>query len=61
MEQSAAVGGDVLVVAGAGAEKGAELVIASTEPLGGPEGLEAAHTSDPAFHAPMILLQPIIL
>jgi hypothetical protein len=37
MKQSAAVGGDVLAVAGAGAEKGTELVIASTEPRGGPE------------------------
>ena len=35
MEQSAAVGGDALVVAGAGAERGAELVMPSTEPLGG--------------------------
>src|SRR4051794_37951294 len=37
MEQSAAVGGDGLVVAGAEAEEGAELVIASTEPRGGAE------------------------
>ncbi len=44
MEQTAAVGGDMLVVAGAEAEKGAELVIPSTEPLGGPECLEAPHT-----------------
>src|SRR5215217_3391396 len=61
MEQAAAIGGDVLVVAIATAEKGAELVVGSTEPIRGVECLEAAHTSDPAFHAPMILLQPIVL
>jgi len=45
MEQPAAVGRDVLAVAGAEAEKGAELVIPWTEPLGGPEEpyLEADH------------------
>src|SRR5919202_2366561 len=61
MEQSAAVGGNVLAVASAEAEKGAELVIASTEPRGGPEILEAPHTSDPTFHAPVILLQSVVL
>lgn len=61
MEQSAAVGGNGLAVAGAEAEKGAELVIASTEPIGRPEILEAPHTSDPAFHAAVILLQPVVL
>src|SRR5215211_8223659 len=61
MEQAAAISGDVLVVAIATAEKGAELVVASAEPIRGVECLEAAHTSDPAFHAPMILLQPIVL
>src|SRR5215213_7927589 len=60
MEQSA-VGGNVLAVAGAEAEKSAELVIASTEPRGGPEILEAPHTSDPAFYAAVILLQPVVL
>src|SRR5215212_608200 len=60
MEQSAAVGGNVLAVAGAEAEKGAELVIASTEPRGGPEILEAPHTSDPAFHAAVVLLEPTV-
>ena len=61
MKQSAAVGGDVLVVAIATAEKGAEFIVSSTEPLRGPDFLEAAHTPDPAFHAAMILLQPIVL
>jgi hypothetical protein len=60
-EQSAAVVRNVLVVAGAGAEKGAELIVSSTEPLGGPEGLEAAHTSCAPFHAAVVLLQPVVL
>jgi hypothetical protein len=47
MKQSAAVGGDVLVVAIATAEKGAEFIVSSTEPLRGPDLLEPAHTSDP--------------
>ena len=33
VKQATAAGGDVLVVAGAGAEEVAELVVASTEPL----------------------------
>jgi hypothetical protein len=61
MEQAAAVGGDVLVVAGAGAERGAELIVSSTEPLRGPEDLDAPHTSDPAFHAAVVLLEPVVL
>ena len=61
MKQTAAVGGNRLAMAGADTEKGAELVIASTEPFGSPECFEAAHTSDPAFDAPVILLQPVVL
>jgi hypothetical protein len=49
------VGGD-----GAEAEEGAEFVIPSTKPLGGTECLEASHTSDPTFDAPVILLQAIV-
>ncbi len=60
MEQAATVGGNVLAMAGAEAEKGAELVIPSTEPRGGLEGLEAPHTSDPTFHAAVVLLEPIV-
>ena len=61
MKQSAAVGGDALVVAGAGAERGAELVMPSTEPRGGPERLEGPHTPGPAPQAAVALLQPVVL
>src|SRR3954471_21605620 len=57
VKQATAAGGDVLVVAGAGAEEVAELVIASTEALRGCEALEPAHTSRAPFHAPVVLLQ----
>jgi hypothetical protein len=60
MKQAAAIGGDMLVVAVAETKKGAELVISAAEPLGRGEALEASHTSDPAFDAAMILLQPIV-
>ena len=56
VKQATAAGGDGLVVAGAEAEEVAELVVASTEPLGGGEALEAAHTSCTPFHAPVVLL-----
>ena len=59
MKQAAADGGDRLAVASAQTETGAALVIASAEPLGGIESLEAAHTLDPTFDAPVILLQAI--
>jgi MFS family permease len=57
---AAVAGGDILVVAGAGAEVVAKLVIASTEPLSGREAHEGRHTSNTAFHAAMILFQPVI-
>jgi hypothetical protein len=60
VKQATAVGGDMLVVTRAEAEKGAELVVASTEPIGGPERLEAPHTSDPAPHAAVVLLDSSI-
>jgi len=59
MEQAAAVGGDVLAVAGAGAENGAELVMPSAQPRRRPECLEAPHTPGPALHAAVVLLEPI--
>jgi hypothetical protein len=61
MKQTAAVGRDVLVVTRAQAEEVAELIVSSTESRRSPEFLEAAHTSDTAFHAPMVLLQPVVL
>ena len=54
MEQAAAVGRDMLVVAGAGTEKVAELIIAATEAFGRGEALEAAHASDAAFDAAVV-------
>ena len=60
MKQAAAAGGDMLVVTSAEAKKGTEFVIPSAEPCGGIEFLEAAHISDPAFDAPVILLQSVV-
>ena len=56
VKQATAAGGDILVVAGAGAEKVAQFVVASTKALRGCEALEAPHTSYAAFYAPMVLL-----
>jgi hypothetical protein len=61
MKQATAVGRDVLVVAGTRAEKASKFVIASAEPPRCIEALEAAHTPDVAFDAPVILLHPVIL
>ena len=61
VEQATAVGGDMLVVAGAGAEEVAELVVAPTEALGGGEAPEAAHASDAAFDAAMVLFQAVVM
>src|ERR1700712_955940 len=61
VEQTTAAGGNMLIVTLANTEKGAELVMASAEPISGVEFLEAAHTSDPTFDAPVILFDPIIL
>ena len=56
MEQATAVGGGVLVVAGAGAEEGAEFIEAAAESLGRGEALEAAHASRAPFHDAVVLL-----
>jgi hypothetical protein len=61
VKQSTAAGSDVLVVAGAGTEEVAELVIASTEALSGREALEGSHTSNTTFHAAMFLFQSVFL
>src|SRR3712207_4386040 len=61
MKVAAAVGGNVLAVTGARAEKIAKLVIAAAEALGRGEALEAAHTSCAPFHAPVILLKSVVL
>ncbi len=62
MKQATAVGWDMLVMAGARAKEVAELVVAVTEALGrgeAPEAAhtEAAHTSDAAFDAAVVLFQ----
>jgi hypothetical protein len=60
MKVTAAIGGDVMAVTGAGAEEVAKLVVAAAEALGGGEALEAAHTSDAAFDAAVILFDGLI-
>src|SRR5271156_741427 len=60
LEQTAATGGDRLVVAGGETAEVAKLVVASTEPCGRIEALEAAHTSDATFDAAVILLKAIV-
>src|SRR3954468_20188222 len=59
VEQSASVGGNVLMVAGARAEKVAQLIVSVTEPGGRSGALEAPHGPVSAFDAAVILLQPV--
>jgi hypothetical protein len=61
MKHAAAVGGNMLAVTYASAEVVAEFVIGATEPVGGGEALEPAHTSNSALDAPVILLKPVVL
>jgi hypothetical protein len=49
VKQEAAVAGDMLGVAGAGAEEVAELAVAAAGAFRRGEALEAAHTSDAAL------------
>src|SRR3954447_1576082 len=58
--ESAAIGGNVLVVAGARAEKVAEFIVSPAEPGGRSRALEAPHGPVSAFDAAVILLQPVI-
>ena len=60
MKPATVVGGDMLVVAGAGAKEVAELVVTPTEALGGGEAPEAAHASDAAFDAAVVLFQAVV-
>jgi hypothetical protein len=60
VKQATAFCGDMLVMAGARAKEAAEFVVAPTEALGGGEALEAAHASDAAFDAAVVLLQAIV-
>jgi hypothetical protein len=56
VKEPAAVGGNMLAVTGAGTEMVTQFVEASAEPRRRLESLEAAHTSDPTFYAPVVLL-----
>src|SRR3954452_12379703 len=58
--ESAAIGGNVLVVAGARAEKVAEFIVSPAEPGGRSGAFEAPHGSIAAFDAAVVLLQPVI-
>ena len=55
-----AVGGHVLMEAGAEAEKVAQFIVSATEPSGGSGALEAPHGPVAAFDAAVILLQPVV-
>ena len=55
-----AIGRNVLVVAGADAEKIAELIVAAAEPGSRSRALEAPHGPVSAFDATVILLQPVV-
>ena len=60
VEQSAAIGGNMLMGAGAEAEKVAQFIVSATEPGGSSWAFEPAHRSVATFDAPVILLQPVI-
>jgi hypothetical protein len=57
-ERAAAVGGDVLVLAGAGSEEVVELVVSPAEPGRRSRALEAPHQPVSAFEAPVVFFQP---
>src|SRR3954464_13376269 len=58
--ESAAIGGNMLMVAGARAEEAAQFIVCATEPSGGSGTFEAPHWSVAPFDAAVVLLQPII-
>src|SRR5215203_1427232 len=58
--ESAAIGGNVLMVAGARAEEVAQFIVSPAEPGGRSGALEAPHGPVSAFDAAVILLQPVI-
>src|SRR4051794_22028529 len=60
LEQSLAVGGHVLVMAGAEAEKVAQFIVSPAEPGGRSRAFEAPHGPVAAFDAAVILLQPVV-
>jgi len=60
VKEASAAGGNMLAVASAGMEVVTQFIVASTEPCGRAEALEAAHTSDSTFDAAMILLRSVL-
>src|SRR3954451_15926963 len=58
--EPAAIGGNVLVVAGARAEKVAEFIVSPAEPGGRSGTFEAPHGPIAAFDAAVVLLQPVV-
>ena len=57
---SAESGGDDLVVTASRAEEVAEFAVLFAEAVGGVMAREAAHTSDPALDAAMVLLKAVV-
>src|SRR5215203_5703380 len=58
--ESAAIGGNVLVGAGARAEEAAEFIVSPAEPGGRSGAFEAPHGPIAAFDAAVILLEPVV-
>src|SRR4051795_6502920 len=58
--ESAAIGGHMLMVAGARAENVAPFVVSPAEPGGGSGALKAPHGPVATFDAAVILLQPVV-
>src|SRR3954469_16035748 len=58
--ESAAIGGNMLVMAGAEAEKVAQFVVSPAEPGGRSGAFEAPHGPVATFDAAVVLLQPVV-
>src|SRR5690349_14363018 len=58
--ESAAVGGNVLMMARARAEEVAQFIVSPAEPGGGSGALEALHGPVATFDAAVVLLQPVV-
>ena len=55
----AAIGENMLMVAGTRAEEAAQFIVCATEPSGGSGAFEASHWSVAPFDAAVVLLQPV--
>ena len=60
VEQSAAIGGHMLMVAGAKAEEVAEFIVSPAEPGGRSRAFETPHGPIAAFDAAVVLFQPVV-